>query len=170
MENVAQSKGNHTKWTKIWCWLAEVVHSPSRYTNTHKKILNVLVAEIHMGGKKKALKPRVETTRRQNMSDWALSYATTLYQKTIRRDQKYWQWEDTEATQNYKYIMPRAWFQVTQRGKTKNHCKQHFNNSKAATASRKLRLKNVQGFMISVSNKEAAVFMYIVPPSLRMIT
>lgn len=46
-------KGNHTKRRKIWCWLAEVVCGPSRYTQTQKKILNVLVADIHMGGKKK---------------------------------------------------------------------------------------------------------------------
>lgn len=58
--------------------------------------------------------------------------------------------------------MPRAWFQVTQKGKTMNHCKQHFNNFRAATASRKLRLKNDQGFMISVSNKEAGTLKYYI--------
>lgn len=30
-----------------------MVHDPSRHTKTHKKILNVTVAEINMGGKKK---------------------------------------------------------------------------------------------------------------------
>lgn len=96
------------------------------------------------------------------MSDLALSFATTFYQKPYAESRN----ADDEKTQ--KLLKTRS-TSCQEHGfkshrKRINHCKHHFDNSETAAASlysRKQRLNSDQGFMISVSTKEAGTLKYL---------